>query len=294
MEPPDGRSPFSLKQRHQHPSLETRMEYEKHEPRVPSEPEVVESGISQKIDTQLRDGEKNGSIQSSFPRELFQKAYTGYLKATGEIWANYLSRCEDTWMSYVSAVERLSTELMNLHKEAERDYHAVLHSDDRRHKDISEQAYRRYMREILRAWDFEEALQQSKCAHSDYREALTKCVNSASIGEAQSIYTRELKLAWTPDITASCLDFYNDHVRRLADAWTDAQTGVSQAHSDYLQALQKAWAAIDIKDVDEGCLAEIGQSMTSVALQPALHAKLWQASPSPGITKMAGKSRAQS
>jgi hypothetical protein len=49
---------------------------------------------------------------------------------------------------------------------------------------------------------------------------------------------------------------------------------VSKAHRDYLLALQKAWAAIDLEDVDENYLAEIQQTIMSVAGEAALHAPL--------------------
>lgn len=240
------------------------MEYKNHEPRVTYDREVIDVGVSQQMHTQISD-EKGGPVQNSFARKLFQKAYAEYLKGTSRIWSGYLASCEETCVSYVRAIERLSTDSANQYIEAERDYHAALPGDHRTKEEISEQAYRRYMRAILRAWDFERAVQQSKCAHSSYREALTVCADSKSIEETQSIYRRQLEIAWTSEIASSCLDFYNDHIRKLASAWSDAQTPMSQVQHDYLRALQRAWATIDIKDVDMNCLAELGQSMTSVA-----------------------------
>jgi hypothetical protein len=160
------------------------------------------------------------------------------------------------------------------YEEARTDYHTALHAVHKNVEAISEEAYCRYMHAILGAWDFENTLQQSKHAYSAFREALTKCINCSGIQEAESTYKRELELAWTPEIAASCMDFYNDHVRRLTDAFTDAQKAVSKAHRDYLLALQKAWAAIDLEDVDENYLAEIQQTMMSVAGEAALHAPL--------------------
>ena len=207
-------------------------------------------------------------------RECFQDAYAEYVRSTQEIWTDYLSRCDDTCLSYESAIERLSMDSASRYAEAETDYHTALHDVHKNIEDITEQAYCRYMHAILSAWDFENALQQSKHAYSTFREALTKCSNCSGIQEAESTYKRELELAWTPEIVASCMDFYKDHVRRLTDAWTDAQSAVSKAHRDYLLALQKAWAAIDLQDVDENYLAEIYQSMMSVAGEPALNAPL--------------------
>ena len=208
----------------------------------------------------------------AFVRKCFHDAYAGYVRSTERIWTDYLSRCEETCLSYESAIERLSMDSASRYEEAQTNYHTALHAVH--DEDISEQAYCTYMQAILGAWDFEEALQQSKHAYSTFREALTKCCNSSGIQEAESTYKRELELAWTPEIAAGCMDFYNDHVRRLADAWTDAQRAVSKAHRDYLLALQKVWAAIDLQDVDENYLAEIHQSMMSVAGEPDLHAPL--------------------
>jgi hypothetical protein len=210
----------------------------------------------------------------SHVRKCFQDAYAEYVRSTEEIWADYLSRCEETCLSYESAIERLAIDSASRYAEAETDYHTALHTVHKNVEDFSEQAYCRYMHAILGAWDFENALQQSKHAYSTFREALTKCSNCSGIQEAESTYRRELELAWTPEIADSCMDFYNDHIRRLADAWTDAQRAVSKAHRDYLLALQKAWAAIDLQDVDENYLAEIHQTMMSVADEPALHAPL--------------------
>ena len=210
----------------------------------------------------------------AFIRKCFQDSYAEYVKSTQEIWTNYLSRCEETCLSYESAIERLSMDSASRYEEAQTDYHTVLHTVHKNIEDISEQAYCRYMHAILGAWDFEKAVQQSKQAYSTFREALTKCINCSGIQEAESTYKRELELAWTPEIAASCMDFYNDHVRRLTDAWTDAQRAVSKAHRDYVLALQKAWAAIDLQDVDENYLAEIHQTIMSVAGEPALHAPL--------------------
>lgn len=226
----------------------------------------------------------------AFVRKLFQDAYAEYVRSTQEIWADYLSRCEETWLSYESALERLSIGSASRYEESQRDYRTALHAVHKNDEDIREQAYCRYMHAILSAWDFEAALQQSKHAYSNYREALTKCINSTGIEEAESTYQQELKLAWTPEIAASCMDFYNDHVRRVANAWTDAQRAVSKTHRDYLLALQKAWTAIDILDIDENCLAEIHQSMTSVAREPALNAQSWQPSTPFTFSKLAGKS----
>lgn len=206
-----------------------------------------------------------------FIRKLFQDASTEYVRSTQEIWADYLSRCEETWLSYESALERLSIDSASRYVESQRDYHIALHATHKNNEDAGEQAYCRYMHAILSAWDFEAALQQSKHAYSNYREALTKCINSTGIEEVETTYKRELELAWTPEIFASCMEFYNDHVRRLANAWTDAQSAVSKAHRDYLRALQKAWTAIDIQDMDEDCLAEISESMMSVAREPAVN-----------------------
>lgn len=183
----------------------------------------------------------------AFVRKCFQDAYAEYVRSTEGIWSSYLSRCEETCLSYESAIEQLSMDSASRYEEAEMDYHTAL----------NEQAYRRYMHAILDAWDFENAVEQSKHTYRTFREALTKCNDPGGIQEAESTYKRELELAWTPGIAASCMDFYNDHVRRLADAWTDAQRAVSKAHRDYLLALQKAWAAIDLQEVDENYLAEI-------------------------------------
>jgi hypothetical protein len=207
-------------------------------------------------------------------RKCFQDAYAVYVRSTQEIWSSYLSRCEETCLSYESAIERLSMDSASRYEEARTDYHTALHAVHKNVEAISEGAYCRYMHAILGAWDFENTLQQSKHAYSAFREALTKCINCSGIQEAESTYKRELELAWTPEIAASCMDFYNDHVRRLTDAFTDAQRAVSKARRDYLLALQKAWAAIDLEDVDENYLAEIQQTMMSVAGEAALHAPL--------------------
>ena len=210
----------------------------------------------------------------SHVRKYFQGAYAEYVRSTQKIWSDYLSRCEETCLSYESAIERLAMNSASRYAEAETDYHTALHTVHKNNEEISERAYCRYMHAILGAWDFENALQQSKHAYSTFREALTKCNNASGIREAESTYKRELELAWTPEIAANCMDFYNDHVRRLADAWADTQRALSKAHRDYLLALQKAWAAIDLRDVDENSLAELYQAMMSVGDEPALHAPL--------------------
>lgn len=222
-------------------------------------------------------------------RSLFEQAYADYLKSINQIGSDYLASCEETCLSYLSALERLATDAANQHREAQKDYHTALLGDYKMKEQVSEESYVRYMHAILRSWDFEKALQQSKCAHEEYREALTKCADAASIEQAQSTYAQQLNLAWTAEIDASCVDTYNEHVQVLANAWTIMQRCVAEAHRDYLHEVQKAWAVIETNDVDDDCLAEIGKNMTSVALYPVLGAAPWQSSV-PAFSKVAGDS----
>lgn len=222
------------------------------------------------------------------PRSLFEQAYADYLTIIRQIWSDYLATSQETYLSYVSSLERLASDSANQHWEAEKDYHAALLGDYRTKEQCSEEAYGRYMQAVLRSWDFDKALQESKCAHKDYRDALINCADATSIEQAQNAYREQLKLAWTPEIAASCMDTYNEHVQTLANAWMVAQRHVAQAHRIYLEALQRAWAAIDTSDIDDDCLAAIGKDMTSVALQPALGAAVWQSS-GPAFSKVAGK-----
>ena len=220
---------------------------------------------------------------------LFEQAYADYLTTIRQIWSDYLVNCEETCASYLNALEHFATDSANEHRKAQADYHAALLGSYRTKEQSSEEAYSCYMHAILRAWDFEKTLQQSKCALEYYREALTNCADATSIEQAQSAYGQQLKLSWTPEIAASCMDTYNAHVQILANTWMVVQRRVAQAHRDYVQAVQKVWTVIDTSDIDDDCLAEIGKSMTSVALHPALGAASWQSS-SPAFSKVAGKS----
>jgi len=220
---------------------------------------------------------------------LFEQAYADYLTTIRQIWSDYLANCEETCLSYLNALEQLATDSANQHHKAQEDYHAALLGNYRTKEQLSEEAYSRYMRAILKSWDFEKTLQQSKCALEHYREALTNCADATSIEQTQSAYEQQLKLSWTPEVAGSCMDTYNEHVQILANAWMVAQRRVAQAHRDYVQAVQKVWTVIDTSDIDDDCLAEIGKSMTSVALHPALSASSWQSS-IPAFSKVAGKS----
>ena len=207
-------------------------------------------------------------------RNLFDQAYTDYLQTIRLVWADYLESCQQSCRSYVGALERMTTDSTKQHRQAQEDYHAALLGDYHTREQCSEAAYDRYMRAILKAWDFEKALQQSRCALEAYREALNQealnnCDAATNMEQAQSAYRQQLKLSWTPEITASCRETYDEHVQMLANAWMVAQRRIAQAHRDYVQAVQQIWTTIDTSDIDDDCLAEIAKSMTSVALHPA-------------------------
>jgi hypothetical protein len=185
-------------------------------------------------------------------------------------------------------LERFTTDSGHQHREAERDYHAALLGDSGVREEMSEAAYRHYMHAILMLWDFERALQESQCAQKDYCKALMNCADAVSIERAQSAYVQQLKVAWTPEIAANCVDSYNEHVQILANAWTMAQRSVQPAHRDYLQAVQKAWARIDTSEIDHDCLAEIAKYMTAVAQHPIFGAVRWHSS-APTFHRVAGE-----
>ena len=121
----------------------------------------------------MEDKTQQARVQSesdAFVRKCVQDSYAEYVKSTQEIWTNYLSRCEETCLSYESAIERLSMDSASRYEEAQTDYHTALHTVHKNIEDISEQAYCRYMHAILGAWDFENALQQSKNAYSTFEK----------------------------------------------------------------------------------------------------------------------------
>jgi hypothetical protein len=157
----------------------------------------------------------------------------------------------DAYNFYLEAVQETARDVQARSEEARLGYVALVHEVYTGAQQRAEEATQRYISAIKEAQSSEDPAQRTEELCREYREALNNAFSvddSVKLFEAQRDLALSLQKAWDPQ---------------------NMQNELEHAFSNYLRALQDAWAQTDADAVDSYSLATIGQSLLAASGQAA-------------------------